>query len=117
MSNTPSSPKISDLPSKVRRPTSAEIKAVTDKILSTVEISEGKKLAPKTVKTIKDAIRAHFSNNPQQFKAFVENLIYNHAGLVFQMLEGRPAQDITSAGNVLPTPILNVLIDNSIKSK
>ena len=117
MSPTPPTSKIPDQPTKVRRPTSAEIKAVTDKILSSVEISEGKKLAPKTVKTIKDAIRAHFNNNPQQFKAFVENLISNHAGLVFQMLEGRPSQDITSGGSALPTPILNVLIDNSIKSK
>lgn len=74
-----------------------------------------KKLPPKVVKSIKDAVRAYFTSNPTEFKAFVQQLISLHPGLVWQMLEGKPPQDITSGGLALPTPILNVLIDNSKK--
>lgn len=56
-------------------------------------------------KTIKDLVRDWLEENPGDKKDFVEHFIKRNRELAWQMLEGRPQQDVTSAGEKLPTPI------------
>lgn len=56
-------------------------------------------------KTIKELVRDWLEDNPKDKKAFVEHFIKKNRELAWQMLEGRPQQDIISDGKALPTPI------------
>lgn len=68
--------------------------------------------------SIKDLVRQHLldPNNKEDLKKFVEHFIKKNRELAWQMLEGRPQQDVTSAGEAIkPVPILsitNVSTDN-----
>ena len=98
----------------------AEINKITDEVISSLDLSPApstflsessdentpKRIAPKVVKSIKDAIRLYFSQNPAEFKAFVRRLIDEQPSLVWQQLEGKPAQDITSGGEKLLSPLV-----------
>lgn len=62
---------------------------------------------PKGSISIKDAVRKHLEEHPEDFKEYVEHFIKKNRELSWQMLEGRPQQDITSAGEkIVPVPIL-----------
>ena len=66
-------------------------------------------------KTIKERVRDWLEDNPDDMKAFVEHFVKNNKELAWQMMEGRPQQDVTSGGEKLPTPLLNVLYNDSSK--
>ena len=55
-------------------------------------------------KTIKEMVRQHLDDNPEELKEFVKHFIKENRELAWQMLEGRPSQqtDITSAGKQIP---------------
>lgn len=52
--------------------------------------------------------------NPKKMEELVQDYINNpdHRQLLFQMIDGRPRQDVTSAGEKLPTPLLMHVRDN-----
>ena len=56
-------------------------------------------------KTIKEMVREWLEDNPEDMSAFVEHFVKKNKELAWQMLEGRPQQDIVSDGKQLPTPI------------
>lgn len=60
-------------------------------------------------KTIKERVREWLEENPDDMKLFVEHFVKTNKELAWQMLEGRPRQDLTSGGEKIPTPIINVL--------
>lgn len=68
---------------------------------------------PKGSISIKDLVRKHLENNPEDLSDFVTHFIKKNRELAWQMIEGRPQQDVTSDGKALPTPILNVLRNNN----
>ena len=43
-------------------------------------------------KTIKELVRQHLDDNPEELKAFVQHFIDKNRELAWQMLEGRPMQ-------------------------
>lgn len=51
-----------------------------------------------------------WEQNPEEFEELAKKYLNDDklAALVIQMIDGRPAQDVTSAGKALPTPIYNV---------
>jgi hypothetical protein len=55
---------------------------------------------------IKDAVRQYLEEHPGEKREFIEHFIKNNRELAWQMLEGKPQQDITSGGEKLPTPLL-----------
>lgn len=59
---------------------------------------------PKT-KTIKEMVREYLEDHPNDMKKFVEHFVKENRELAWQMLEGRPQQDVTTAGKALPAPI------------
>lgn len=70
---------------------------------------------PKGSISIKDKVRQYLENNPNEVEAIVEHFVKNNRELMWQMLEGRPQQDVVSDGKALPTPLLNVLNNDSNK--
>ncbi len=56
---------------------------------------------PKGSLSIKDLVRQHLEDNPEDLKEFVAHFVKENRQLAWQMLEGRPfqASDITSKGN------------------
>ena len=61
---------------------------------------------PKGSISIKDRVRQYLENNPEDMEAYVKHFVEKNRELSWQMLEGRPQQDVTSGGEKLPTPIL-----------
>jgi len=56
--------------------------------------------------SIKDLVRQYLEKHPNDLKAFVKHFVKKNRELAWQMLEGRPAQDVTSAGEKIePNPI------------
>jgi hypothetical protein len=53
-------------------------------------------------KTIKERVREYLEAHPDKMNEFVEHFINENRELAWQMLEGRPAQDMTSGGEKLP---------------
>jgi|SRR3990167_4620811 len=49
-------------------------------------------------KTIKERVREYLENHPNDMEAFVKHFVKENRQLAWQMLEGRPSQDVTSAG-------------------
>ena len=47
---------------------------------------------PKGSMSIKDAVRKHLEDNPNDFQEFVKHFIENNRELAWQMLEGKPHQ-------------------------
>lgn len=60
---------------------------------------------PKGGVSIKDLVRKHLEENPEDLKEFVEHFIKENRELAWQMLEGRPSQDVTTAGDKIQIPI------------
>ena len=68
---------------------------------------------PKGSISIKDLVRKHLETHPDDLIDFVKHFIETNRELAWQMMEGRPYQDILSGGEKLPVPILNVFTNNS----
>jgi hypothetical protein len=61
---------------------------------------------PKGSVSIKDRVRQYLESNPTDMEEFVAHFVKKNRELAWQMLEGRPAQDLTSAGEKIEvTPI------------
>ena len=56
--------------------------------------------------SIKEQIRKRLEEKPEELKEIVEYFVKNNRELMWQMLEGRPQQDVTSDGKA-PTILLN----------
>lgn len=56
--------------------------------------------------TIKERVRKWLEEHPDDMDAFVRFFVKENRDLTWQMLEGRPQQDVTTDGKALPTPIL-----------
>jgi hypothetical protein len=64
-------------------------------------------------KTIKERVREYLEAHPDDMDAFVRHFIHDNRELAWKMLEGNPAQDVTSAGErINPTPILGGITNN-----
>jgi hypothetical protein len=73
-------------------------------------VSGNPKGRPKGSISIKDLVRKHLENNPEDLKEFVSHFIKDNRELAWQMLEGRPSQDLTSKGEAInPAPIYNAI--------
>lgn len=73
---------------------------------------------PKGSISIKDKVRQYLEGNPEAVDEIVEHFVKNNRELMWQMLEGRPAQDLTSKGEKLPaTPIYGGLSTQSVQSE
>lgn len=60
-------------------------------------------------KTIKEMVREWLEEHPDDMEAFVKHFVKKNKELAWQMLEGRPPQDITSGGEKInPIPIIDV---------
>jgi len=68
---------------------------------------------PKGSISIKDKVRQYLESHPDEVEKIVEHFVKTNRELMWQMLEGRPYQDIVSGGEKLPTPILNVFTNHS----
>jgi hypothetical protein len=60
---------------------------------------------PKGYVSIKDKVRQYLEDNPSEVESIVKHFVTRNRELMWQMLEGRPQQDLTSAGEALPSPI------------
>jgi hypothetical protein len=61
---------------------------------------------PKGSISIKDKVRQYLEGHPEEVEAIVEHFVKTNRELMWQMLEGRPAQDVTSGGDKInPIPI------------
>ena len=57
-------------------------------------------------KTIKERVIEWLEEHPEDQTAFIEHFVKKDRALAWQMLEGRPQQDITSGGEkIIPNPI------------
>lgn len=66
---------------------------------------------PKGSFSIKERIRQYLDENPDKLEEIVNHFVNDNRELMWQMLEGRPSQDVTSGGEKLPTPILGASIN------
>ena len=56
--------------------------------------------------SIKDRVRKFLEENPGDMEDFVSHFVKRNRELAWQMLEGRPQQDVTSGGEKInPNPI------------
>lgn len=62
-------------------------------------VSGNPKGKPAGTLSIKTKIRQRFEKNPKALKEFMNVLIEKYPGLVWQMLEGRPPQDLNLGQN------------------
>jgi len=60
-------------------------------------------------KTIKERVREYLEEHPNDMNSFVDHFIKKNRELAWQMLEGRPSQDVTSKGEKIQVPIYNGL--------
>lgn len=73
---------------------------------------------PKGSFSIKDQVRQWLQDHPDDNTAFVKHFIKTNRDLAWQMLEGRPAQDLTSGGKKInPIPIYGGLSNNDSNPK
>ena len=56
-------------------------------------------------KTIKERVKDWLEEHPEDMEAFVNHFVKENKELAWQMLEGRPSQDLTSAGEKIQIPI------------
>lgn len=60
-------------------------------------------------KTIKERVRDWLEEHPEDMQAFVQFFVKKNRDLAWQMLEGKPQQDITSKGErLIPRPLDDV---------
>ena len=58
-------------------------------------------------KTIKEMVRAHLDDNPEELEDFVRHFITKNRELAWQMMEGRPKESVDMEVT-LPKPIMDV---------
>ena len=63
-------------------------------------------------KTIKEMVREWLDEHPDDMISFVKHFSKKNRELAWQMLEGKPQQDVTSDGKALPIPIINVQLND-----
>lgn len=66
---------------------------------------EGGPGRPKGSISIKDKIRQYLEEHPEDVEEIVHHFIKDNRELMWQMLEGRPQQDVTSGGESIQVPI------------
>jgi hypothetical protein len=60
-------------------------------------------------KTIKERVAEWLEEHPEDMQSFVRHFVKNSRELAWQMLEGKPQQDVTSGGEKInPVPILQI---------
>ena len=64
---------------------------------------------PKGSISIKDKVRQHLEKNPKDVEEIVKHFVKNNRELMWQMLEGRPAQDLTSGEKPLQTLTVKII--------
>ena len=60
---------------------------------------------PKGSFSIKDRVRQWLEENPEDMEGFVEHFVKENRSLAWQMLEGKPQQDVTTGGDKITIPI------------
>lgn len=60
---------------------------------------------PKGSISIKDKVRQYLQDHPEEVEAIVEHFVKSNRELMWQMLEGRPQQDVVSDGEKIVFPI------------
>lgn len=70
---------------------------------------------PKGSKSIKDAVRQYLKRNPTEFTDFVAHFVKENRELAWQMLEGKPQQDITTAGEKVNNQVLVKFVDGNTR--
>ena len=65
-------------------------------------------------KTIKERVIDWLEEHPDDMAAFVKHFVKENRELAWQMLEGRPQQDVMSGGKPLPTPIIEIHSKNAL---
>ena len=68
---------------------------------------------PKGSISIKDKVRQYLEAHPKDVEEIVKHFVKSNRELMWQMLEGRPQQDVTSDGKALPAPLLHALPHNN----
>ena len=68
---------------------------------------------PKGSISIKDRVRKYLEDHPEDVEEIVKHFVKSNRELMWQMLEGRPQQDIVSDGKQLPQPLLYAIPDNN----
>ena len=69
---------------------------------------------PKGSFSIKTQIIKRLESNPEEVKNIIDYLLTKEQALLFQMIDGRPQQDVTSQGERLSLPIIGMqIIDES----
>ena len=68
-------------------------------------VSGNPKGRPKGSVSIKDKIRQHLEKNPKDVEEIIKYFVKENRELMWQMLEGRPQQDITTDGQPIPYTI------------
>lgn len=65
--------------------------------------------------SIKERVRQYLDDHPESMEEFIKHFVDENRGLAWQMLEGRPPQDLTSGGEKInPTPLLaNISVPNN----
>ena len=69
---------------------------------------------PKGSISIKDEVRKHLEAHPEEVEEIVKHFVKSNRELMWQMLEGRPQQDLTSDGKAIPSPIY---VSGDLRSK
>jgi hypothetical protein len=69
--------------------------------------------------SIKERINQYLRDHPDEMEAIVKYFVKSNRELLWQMLEGRPQQDVTSGGDkLIPNPIfggLSVKVDGTLQ--
>jgi hypothetical protein len=72
---------------------------------------------PKRGWSIKDKFWQRFENAPDELEKFMNELVQKYPGLVWQMMEGKPPQDLNVGGSDLPFIIKVEKIDGNRDDK
>jgi len=73
---------------------------------------------PKGSYSIKDTVRKYLQSHPTDYTEFIHYFIKENRELVWQMLEGKPPQDVTSGGEkIQQVPIYGGLSKHNSNKK
>ena len=68
---------------------------------------------PKGAFSIKDLVRKHLEDSPEDLKEFVEHFIKKNRELAWQMMEGKPPQDTNISAGELPF-LIKIIKDDGL---
>lgn len=72
---------------------------------------------PKGSISIKDLVRKHLEDNPEDLREFVRHFIKKNRELAWQMIEGRPHQSSDMELGITPKPLLDAVFNNNSDKK